>query len=144
MSEMGLLHKRRKPHGITKATTEIWEKENLIKQIQLIEYATLYKDVLDPSGEVFKVLNEDYQISEYLIKHGKTYEISTQENLEFLIENIEDVVDYVDFDAKTVVEIIDPTIKGSFISNDEIRDLNKQLKEKSFEKDLDSTIKKNI
>ena len=100
---------------------ELTEKENLIKQIQLIEYATLYKDVLDPSGEVFKVLNEDYQISEYLIKHGKTYEISTQENLEFLIENIEDVVDYVDFDAKTVVEIIDPTIKGSFISNDEIR-----------------------
>ena len=123
---------------------ELTEKENLIKQIQLIEYATLYKDVLDPSGEVFKVLNEDYQISEYLIKHGKTYEISTQENLEFLIENIEDVVDYVDFDAKTVVEIIDPTIKGSFISNDEIRDLNKQLKEKSFEKDLDNTIKKDI
>ena len=123
---------------------ELTEKENLIKQIQLIEYATLYKDVLDPSGEVFKVLNEDYQISEYLIKHGKTYEVSTQENLEFLIENIEDVVDYVDFDAKTVVEIIDPTIKGSFISNDEIRDLNKQLKEKSFEKDLDNTIKKDI
>lgn len=42
------------------------------------------------------------------------------------------------------MEIIDPTIKGSFISNDEIRDLNKQLKEKSFEKDLDNTIKKNI
>ena len=123
---------------------ELTEKENLIKQIQLIEYATLYKDVLDPSGEVFKVLNEDYQISEYLIKHGKTYEISTQENLEFLIENIENVVDYVDFDAKTVVEIIDPTIKGSFISNDEIRYLNKQLKEKSFEKDLDNTIKKDI
>ena len=123
---------------------ELTEKENLIKQIQLIEYATLYKDVLDPSGEVFKMLNEDYQISEYLIEHGKTYEISTKENLEFLIENIEDVVDYVDFDAKTVVEIIDPTIKGSFISNDEIRDLNKQLKEKSFEKDLDNTIKKDI
>ena len=32
MSEMGLLHKRRKPHGITKATTEIQERENLIKR----------------------------------------------------------------------------------------------------------------
>ena len=32
MSEMGLLHKRRKPHGTTKATTEIQEKENLIKR----------------------------------------------------------------------------------------------------------------
>jgi transposase InsO family protein len=32
MSETGLLHKRRKPHGITKADTETQEKENLIKQ----------------------------------------------------------------------------------------------------------------
>ena len=32
MKEMGLIHKRRIPHGITKATTEIQEKENLIKR----------------------------------------------------------------------------------------------------------------
>ena len=32
MSEMGLLHKKRTPHGITKATTEIQERENLIKR----------------------------------------------------------------------------------------------------------------
>ena len=32
MKESGLLHKRRIPHGITKATTEIQEKENLIKR----------------------------------------------------------------------------------------------------------------
>ncbi len=32
MSESGLLHKCRRPHGITKATTEIQEKENLIKR----------------------------------------------------------------------------------------------------------------
>lgn len=124
--------------------SELTEKENLIKQIQLIEYATLYKDVLDPSGEVFRMLNEDYQISEYLIEHGKTYEISTQENLEFLIENIEDVVEYVDFDAKTVVEIIDPTIKDSFITNEEIKDLNEQLEQKALNEDLDNTIKDDI
>ena len=120
------------------------EKDSLIKQIQLIEYATLYKDVLDPSGEVFRMLNEDYQISEYLIEHGKTYEISTQENLEFLIENIEDVVEYVDFDAKTVVEIIDPTIKDSFITNEEIKDLNEQLEQKALNENLDNTIKDDI
>ena len=90
------------------------------------------------------MLNEDYQISEYLIEHGKTYEISTQENLEFLIENIEDVVEYVDFDAKTVVEIIDPTIKDYFITNDEIKDLNEQLEEKALNEDLDNTIKDDI
>lgn len=32
MKESGLLHKRRTPHGITKATTEVQEKENLIKR----------------------------------------------------------------------------------------------------------------
>ena len=32
MRECGLLHKRRTPHGITKATTEIQEQENLIKR----------------------------------------------------------------------------------------------------------------
>ncbi len=31
MSEAGLLHKVRRPHGITKATTEIQDRENLIK-----------------------------------------------------------------------------------------------------------------
>ena len=32
MSEAGLIHKRRRPHGITKADTETQEKENLIKR----------------------------------------------------------------------------------------------------------------
>ena len=32
MKEAGLLHKHRTPHGITKATTEIQENENLIKR----------------------------------------------------------------------------------------------------------------
>ena len=32
MSEAGMLHKRRKPHGITKATTEIQDQENIIKR----------------------------------------------------------------------------------------------------------------
>ena len=32
MSEAGLIHKRRRPHGITKADTAIQDKENLIKR----------------------------------------------------------------------------------------------------------------
>jgi len=32
MKEMGLIHRRHTPHGITKATTEIQDKENLIKR----------------------------------------------------------------------------------------------------------------
>ena len=32
MKDSGLIHKVRKPHGITKATTEIQEKENIIKR----------------------------------------------------------------------------------------------------------------
>lgn len=32
MRESGFLHKARRPHGITKATTEVQERENLIKR----------------------------------------------------------------------------------------------------------------
>ena len=32
MSEMGMIHRRRTPHGTTKATTEIQDRENLIKR----------------------------------------------------------------------------------------------------------------
>lgn len=32
MSEMNILHRRRTPHGITKATTEVQDRENLIKR----------------------------------------------------------------------------------------------------------------
>ena len=32
MSEMGISHQKRVPHGITKATTEVQEQENLIKR----------------------------------------------------------------------------------------------------------------
>lgn len=32
MKESGLLHRRHRPHGITKATTEVQEKENIIKR----------------------------------------------------------------------------------------------------------------
>ena len=32
MSEMGIMHRRRTPRGITKATTEIQDRENLIKR----------------------------------------------------------------------------------------------------------------
>lgn len=32
MSEMGLIHRKRIPYGITKVATEIQEQENLIKR----------------------------------------------------------------------------------------------------------------
>lgn len=32
MREMGILHRKRTPHGITKASTEIQEHENLLKR----------------------------------------------------------------------------------------------------------------
>ena len=32
MSEMGILHRKKTPHGITKATTEIQDRENLLKR----------------------------------------------------------------------------------------------------------------
>ena len=58
MKESGLLHKRRRPHGITKATTEVQEKENIIKRN--------FK-----SDEPLKKFLTD--ISEFQCKDGKLY-----------------------------------------------------------------------
>ncbi len=50
MKEMGLIQKRRIPHGITKATTEIQERENLIKRDFKAEYPL--KKVLSDITEI--------------------------------------------------------------------------------------------
>lgn len=49
MQEDGLLHKARRPHGITKASTEIQEKENLIKRDFSAEtpYTKLLTDITE-------------------------------------------------------------------------------------------------
>ena len=86
MSEMGLLHRRRRPHGITKATTEIQDRENLIKrdftssdplrkllsditEIQCVDGKLYLSAVLDCyNGEILSISMDDNMRKELCIR----------------------------------------------------------------------------
>lgn len=86
MSDMGLLHKVRRPHGITKATTEVQEKENLIKrdftaekplrkllsditEIQCLDGKLYLSAVLDCyNGEILSISMDDNMRKELCIR----------------------------------------------------------------------------
>lgn len=86
MKEMGIIHPKRKPHGITKATTEIQEQENLIKrdftaekplekllsditEIQCADGKLYVSAVLDCySGEILSVAMDDNMKKELCIR----------------------------------------------------------------------------
>jgi hypothetical protein len=119
---------------IDKAYNNLTEKEKLIKQIELVDYQNYISDIMDPSGDYFKNANEMYQISQYLQEKGKNpkyYE--SQDSLKFLIDNLQELCDFVDYDEKNVVERVDPSIK-LFISEEEKVFLNNDL-EKVYLKD---------
>ena len=61
MRENGWLHSCRTPHGITKATTEVQEKENLIKQDFTAEepYTKLLTDITEIQCKDGKYFNEE-------------------------------------------------------------------------------------
>lgn len=89
MSEMKLLHRRRTPHGTTKATTEIQDRENLIKrdftaekplqkllsditEIQCSDGKLYLSAVLDCyNGEILSVAMDDNMKKELCIKTVK-------------------------------------------------------------------------
>ena len=86
MKEGNLIHKQRRPHGITKATTEIQEKENLIKrdfsadspysklltditEVQCVDGKLYVSPVMDCfSGEILTVEMQDNMKKELCIK----------------------------------------------------------------------------
>ena len=86
MSEMGLLHRRRRPHGTTKATTEIQDRENLIKrdftsdqplqkllsditEIQCLDGKLYLSAVLDCyNGEILSIAMDDNMRKELCIR----------------------------------------------------------------------------
>ena len=93
MSEIGILHKRRTSHGTTKATTEIQEKENLIKrdfkadkplqkllsditEIQCCNGKLYLSAVLDCyNGEILSVSMDDNMKKELCIRTVKELEM---------------------------------------------------------------------
>ena len=92
MTEMGLLHRRRTPHGTTKATTEIQDRENLIKrdftaekplqkmlsditEIQCSDGKLYLSAVLDCyNGEILSVAMDDNMKKELCIRTVKELE----------------------------------------------------------------------
>ncbi len=93
MSEMGLIHRKRRPHGITKATTEIQERENLIKrdfkaekplrkllsditEIQCYDGKLYLSAVLDCyNGEILSIAMDNNMKKELCIKTVKELEM---------------------------------------------------------------------
>lgn len=123
--------------------TNLSEKEKLIKEIKIIDYANSQGEVMDPSGSYFQLMNEYYQLSEYLINNNKSPNFGTYENLKFIIQNIEDVANFVDYDVKTLISGIKPDFY-EFISEDNKKSLNEEF-EKIYNSDnLNLEIKKEI
>ncbi|RDY22377.1 hypothetical protein CHF27_014005, partial [Romboutsia maritimum] len=119
------------------------EKDKLIKQIKLIEYLNSIKDILYPAGDYFILSNQDYQLSEYLLKNGKGSDTISYENLKFLSNNLEDVSNFIDYDIKDVIEHIDPSIKTT-LSQDQISSLYDELKKISLDDNVNTEIKDEI
>lgn len=93
MKEMGLLHQKRRPHGTTKATTEIQDRENLIKrdfmakeplrkllsditEVQCSDGKLYISAVLDCfNGEILSVAMDDNMKKELCIRTVKELEL---------------------------------------------------------------------
>lgn len=110
--------------------TKLTEKEKLIKQIKFIEYQNSIKEVLDPSGEYFYLLDQDYQVIEYLVKHKKEPTLNSYENLKFLVDNVQNLSSTVDYDKDSLLEIIRPSNKSNI----------SEKQKKSLQKELEKTI----
>ena len=61
---------------------------------------------MDPSGTFFKYANEAYKISEYLSENKRDVYISSYENLKFLIDNLEELCDYIDYELIDLFDMI--------------------------------------
>ncbi|MDK2562388.1 hypothetical protein QOZ84_02415 [Romboutsia sedimentorum] len=108
------------------------EKEKLIKQIKLIEYLNSINEIMDSAGDYFNVVNKDYELSEYLLENGRDSDTTSYENLKFLINNLEDVSNSIDYDVVDILESINPSIKTS-LSKNQKASLDNELKKISLD-----------
>ncbi|HBE9437498.1 Uncharacterised protein [Clostridioides difficile] len=128
---------------VNKNYSNLTEKEKLIRQINIVNYENSINDIMDPSGSFFELANQSYQVNEFMLKNGKSYKIWSYEGLNFLIEHLEELCKFVDFDVKDVIDIIDPTIKTD-LSDEQQKSLNDKLKKMSSSETLNEKIKKEI
>ncbi|MBO3446372.1 hypothetical protein [Clostridium sp. CCUG 7971] len=127
---------------VDKTYKNLTEKEKLKKQIELVDYQNYMSDVIDPSGSLIEHGNEMYQISKYLKEKGKNpkyYE--SYDSLKFLIDNLQELCDFVDYDVKNVVESVDPSIK-LYISEKEKASLNNELEKVYLKDNLSDEVKR--
>ncbi|HBF4873511.1 TPA: hypothetical protein KOP34_001298 [Clostridioides difficile] len=128
---------------VNKNYSNLTEKEKLIRQINIVNYENSINDIMDPSGSFFELANQNYQVNEFLLKNGKDYKECSYEGLDFLIDHLEELCKFVDFDVKDVIDIIDPTIKTD-LSEEQKKSLNDKLKKISSSDTLSEEVKKEI
>lgn len=119
------------------------EKDKLIRQIKIVEYENYINEIMDPSGAFFKYANEAYKISEYLAENKRDAHISSYENLKFLIDNLEELCDYVDYELIDLFDMIDPASKDN-LSQNEKEDLYSRLEKINANKTVSVKIKNGI
>lgn len=98
---------------------------------------------MDPSGTFFKYANEAYKISEYLSENKRDVYISSYENLKFLIDNLEELCDYIDYELIDLFDMIDPASKEN-LSQNEKEDLYSRLEKINSNKTVSVEIKNGI
>ncbi|MGS5518126.1 hypothetical protein AB8L61_19290 [Clostridioides difficile] len=128
---------------VNKNYSNLTEKEKLIRQINIVNYENSINDIMDPSGSFFELANQSYQVNEFMLKNGKSYKEWSYEYIEFLIDHLDELCKFVDFDIKDVIDIIDPTIKTD-LSEEQKKSLNDKLKKVSSSDTLSEDIKKEI
>lgn len=128
---------------VNKNYSNLTEKEKLIRQINIVNYENSINEIMDPSGSFFELANQSYEINEFMLKNKKNYKEWSYEYIEFLIDHLEELCKFVDFDVKDVIDIIDPTIKTD-LSDEQQKSLNDKLKKMSSSETLNEKIKKEI
>ncbi|HBG7288319.1 hypothetical protein [Clostridioides difficile] len=128
---------------VNKNYSNLTEKEKLIRQINIVNYENSINDIMDPSGSFFELANQSYEINEFMLKNKKNYKEWSYEYIEFLIDYLDELCKFVDFDIKDVIDIIDPTIKTD-LSEEQKKSLNDKLKKVSSSDTLSEDIKKEI
>ncbi|HGM1124408.1 TPA: hypothetical protein ACKOM8_002596 [Clostridioides difficile] len=128
---------------VNKNYSNLTEKEKLIRQINIVNYENSINEIMDPSGSFFELANQSYEINEFMLKNKKNYKEWSYEYIEFLIDHLEELCKFVDFDVKDVIDIIDPTIKTD-LSDEQQKSLNGKLKKMSSSDTISENIKKEI
>ncbi|MEG0250927.1 MAG: hypothetical protein RR561_08685 [Peptostreptococcus sp.] len=138
---------------VKSAYPELNEKERLMKQINLINFANYSKEILNPAGEYFMQLDINSQFDDYLKYKGREdlRNPSSKDNISnkwvFLIENLDDLSNFVSMPNKLTADSLlkNASKKETNIDDKGIQKIREALKSSnSKDKELDKLIKDGI